>query len=443
MFWHRDFRLLWIGQATSKFGSSVTSVALPLVAVATLGATTFQVALLAAAAWVPWLIIGLPAGAWVDRLPRRPVMVVCNVASMLLFLSIPVAAGLDVLTIEQLLVVALGAGTASVFFQTAYQVYLPALLRPEEVPEGNAKLQGTEAVAQVAGPGAAGLIAQAFGAVLALLADAIGFLVSAVCLLAIRTPEPRATGKRRSGSLRREIGEGLHFLVRDPYLWVLTVFGAVSNLCLIGYQAILVVFLVDEVGLSPGLVGGLIGGMSLGGVLGAALATPIARRFGTARGLIVSELGVAPFGLLIPLAAPGPRLLLAVAGGVVLIAGVVAGNVIKGSFRQTYTPHHMLGRVTVSMQLLNYGTIPIGALLAGALGTALGVRTAMWITMGGLALTGLILLVGPIRQRRDLPSQPPSGHQPPVGNDVTSAVRCPPADPSAPGSPRTPPSAPR
>ncbi|MGW0432752.1 MFS transporter [Micromonospora sp. NPDC003197] len=407
-FWHRDFRLLWIGQATSKFGSSVTSVALPLVAIAMLDATTFQVALLAAATWVPWLIIGLPAGAWVDRLPRRPVMVVCDIVSALLFLSIPVAAWLGMLTIAQLLLVAVGAGTASVFFQTAYQVYLPALLTPQEVPEGNAKLQGTESVMQVAGPGAAGLIAQAFGAALALLADAIGFLVSAVCLLSIRDREPRAAENRQSTSLRREIGEGLRFLVRDPYLRLLAIFGSVSNLGLIGYQAILVVFLVDEVGLSPGLVGGLVAGMSLGGLLGAVLATPIARRFGTARGLILSELVGAPFGLLIPLAAPGPRLLLAVAGGVVLVAGVVAGNVIKGSFRQTYTPHHMLGRVTVSMNLLNYGTIPVGALLAGALGTALGVHTTMWIMMGGLALTGLILLVGPIRRDRDLPSRPAS-----------------------------------
>lgn len=162
--WHRDFRLLWIGQTGSKLGSSVTSVALPLVAVTTLGASTFQVALLSAAAWLPWLVIGLPAGAWVDRLPRRPVMIICDVVSLLLFLSVPVAAWLGVLTIGHLLAVALGAGTASVFFQTAYQVYLPSLLTKEDVPEGNAKLQGAEAAAHVAGPGLAGLIAQAFGA---------------------------------------------------------------------------------------------------------------------------------------------------------------------------------------------------------------------------------------------------------------------------------------
>ncbi|MGH3382805.1 MAG: MFS transporter, partial [Actinoallomurus sp.] len=294
LFRHRDFRLLWIGQTTSKLGSSVTSVALPLVAVATLGASTFQVALLSAAAWLPWLLIGLPAGAWVDRLPRRPVMLACDLAALLLFLSVPVAAWLGRLTIGQLLAVALGAGTASVFFQTAYQAHLPSLLDRDEVAEGNAKVQATEAAAQVGGPGVAGLITQLADAVNALLADAASFLVSALCLLAIRAREPRLDRARRAGTLRREIGEGLRFVARDPYLRVLTLFSAVSNIGLIGYQSILVVFLVREVGVSPGVVGGLAAATSLGGVLGAASATARARRFGSARSLLVAEIGAAP-----------------------------------------------------------------------------------------------------------------------------------------------------
>jgi Na+/melibiose symporter-like transporter len=358
--WHRDFRLLWIGQTTSKLGSSVTSVALPLVAVATLGASTFQVALLAAATWLPWLVIGLPAGAWVDRLPRRPVMVTCDLVSLLLFASVPVAWWSGVLTIGHLLAVALLAGTAGVFFQTAYQVYLPALLDRDRVAEGNAKLQSTEAAAQVAGPGLGGLIAQAFGAVVGLLADAASFLVSTLCLLSIRTREPRMGKAVRRTSLRRETAEGLRFVARDPYLRALTVFGAASNLALIGYQSILVVFLVRVVGLRPGTVGVLVAATSLGAVIGAAGATRVARRFGTGRGMLLCELVCAPFGLLIPLTGPGPRSALVVVGGELLAAGIAAGNVIKGSFRQTYTPHQLLGRVTVSMQLLNYGTIPVG-----------------------------------------------------------------------------------
>ncbi|WP_433214735.1 MFS transporter [Microtetraspora malaysiensis] len=406
LFWHRDFRLLWMGQTVGKLGSSVTSVALPLVAVATLDASTFQVALLSAAAWLPWLLIGLPAGAWVDRLPRRPVMLACNLVSLLLFLSVPVAAWLGRLTIGHLLAVALAAGTASVFFQTAYQVYLPSLLDRGEVAEGNAKVQATEAAAQVGGPGVAGLITQLAGAVNALLVDAASFLTSALCLLAIRTREPRLPRARKSGTLRQEIGEGLRFVARDPYLRVLTLFSAASNIGLLGYQSILVVFLVRDVGVSPGVVGVLAAATSLGGLLGAASATVPARRFGSARTLLAAEMGAAPFGLLIPLTTGGPGLALAIAGGFVIGAGAAVGNVLKGSFRQTYSPYALLGRVTVSMQLVSYGSIPLGALLGGALGTALGVRPAMWIITSGLALSGLILLIGPLRRQRDLPAQP-------------------------------------
>ncbi|WP_433476076.1 MFS transporter [Spirillospora sp. CA-142024] len=407
---HRDFRLLWIGQATSKLGSSVTSVALPLVAVATLDASTFQVALLSAAAWLPWLLIGLPAGAWVDRLPRRPVMLAGDLAALLLFLSVPVAAWLDRLTIVHLLGVALGAGTASVFFQTAYQAYLPSLLDREEVADGNAKLQSTEAAAQVGGPGAAGLVVQFAGAVNALLLDAASFLVSALCLLGIRAREPRDGDARRNGTLLREIGEGLRFVGRDPYLRVLALFSAASNIGLIGYQSILVVFLIREVGVSPGMVGALAAAASLGGVLGAASATFWARRFGSSRSLLAAEIGAAPFGLLIPLTTPGAGLALTVAGGFAVAAGAAVGNVLKGSFRQTYSPPALLGRVTVSMQLVGYGTIPLGALLGGTLGDALGVRPAMWIITSALALTGPILLIGPLRHHRDLPDHR-SGHQ--------------------------------
>ncbi|MFC6879203.1 MULTISPECIES: MFS transporter [Actinomadura] len=403
---HRDFRLLWIGQTTSKLGSSVTGVALPLVAVAVLDAGAFQVALLSAAAWLPWLLVGLPAGAWVDRLPRRPVMLACDLASLLLFLSVPAAAWLDRLTVVHLLAVALGAGTASVFFQTAYQVYLPSLLERGELAEGNAKVQATEAAAQVGGPGAAGVITQLAGAVNALLADAASFLVSALCLLAIRAREPRPERARTGGTLRREIGEGLRFVARDPYLRVLALFSAASNIGLIGYQSILVVFLVREVGVSPGLVGALVAASGLGAVLGAVCATAVARRLGSARGLLAAEVGAAPFGLLIPLTAPGAGLALAVAGGFVLGAGAAVGNVLKGSFRQTYTPSGLLGRVTVTMQLVGYGTIPLGALVAGALGGALGVRPALWTITGWLAASGTLLLIGPLRRHRDLPTRP-------------------------------------
>ncbi|MET7969229.1 MFS transporter [Micromonospora sp. NPDC005305] len=403
---HRDFRLLWAGQTVSAVGSNVTAVALPLVAVAVLDATTFQVAVLTAAAWLPWLLAGLPAGAWVDRVRRRPVMIAADLVSAALFASVPVAALLDLLTVGQLLVVALGAGLARVFFETADQVYLPTLLRPEQVPEGNARLHATQTASYLVGPGLAGLIAQLAGAVTAVLLDAISFLVSALCLSRIRAVEPRPGRPAGSSSLRREVAEGLRFVIRDPYLRVLTVFGAASNIGLTGYQAVLVVFLVRSAGLPAGLVGLLIGLASVGGLVGAALATGLARRLGSARALLVAGALTGPPALLIPLAGPGGRVGWLVLGGALVSLGVAVGNVVKGSFRQTYTPHGLLGRVTVSMQLLNYGTIPLAALLAGALGAAWGPAGAIRVMTAWLALTPLILLAGPLRRRRDLPAAP-------------------------------------
>jgi MFS family permease len=211
--------------------------------------------------------------------------------------------------------------------------------------------------------------------------------------------------------LLREITEGLRYLARDPYLRVLTAFGAASNLALIGYQALLVVFLVRELGLGPTGVGLVLSGAAVGGVFGAAAVGPVVRRFGTARGLLACQFGAAPFALLIPLATPGAGALLVVLGGLGVGVGVVAGNVIKTAFRQTYVPRALLGRVAVSMQIFNYGTIPLGALGAGALGTALGVRPALWIATSGLLAATCLLLIGPLRRHRDLPSAPLVEHR--------------------------------
>jgi len=398
----RDFRLLWLGETTSTVGANISRVALPLVAVVTVHASTLQVSALTAAAWLPWLVVGLPTGAWVDRLPRRPVMLLCDVASLILLLSVPLAAWFGVLTYGQLLAVAVLTGASSVFFTTAYSVYVPGLVTGEQVREANAKLQGSEAVAQVAGPGLAGLLAQLAGAVSGLVADALSFLVSAVCLLRIQRAEDVQPTARGTG-LHQEIAAGLRLVVGDPYLRVLAVFGALTNLTLVGYQSLLVVFLVREVGVGPATVGALLATTSAGGVLGASVAARLARRVGSARALLLSALGTAPFGLLIPLTAPGLRLALVATGGFVVGCGAVTGNVIKDSWRQVYCPRHLLGRVLVSMQVLNYGAIPVGALLAGTLGSTVGLRPALWILTSGLAMAALTLLFSPLRRHRDLP----------------------------------------
>ncbi|MEH6372928.1 MFS transporter [Streptomyces sp. KLMMK] len=402
---HRDFRLLWCGETAGKFGASVTGVAMPLIAVTHLHADTFTVGLLTAATWIPWLIIGLPVGAWVDRSRRRPIMLAAAAISFVLFAGVPLAARAGQLSMGLLLAVALLTGTAAVFFQTAYSAYLPSILEPDDQPEGNAKLHGSAAAAQIAGISSGGLIAQFTGAVNAMFANAATFLVSLLCLSGIRHREARPTRTaRHSGTLVSDIGEGLRLVAHDPWLRTLTLFGATSNLALMGYQSILVVFLVRTVGLDPGPVGAIIAAAGTGGVAGALAARRTAGRVGTARATLLFELGLPVCALLIPLTTDGAGVLLCIAGGFCVSAGVVAGNVIKASFQQRYCPPELLGRLTATTAFLNYGTIPLGALLGGTLGEALGLHAAMWITTAGVPLAGLLLLFSPIGRTRDLPT---------------------------------------
>ncbi|TMR97438.1 MFS transporter [Nonomuraea basaltis] len=399
----RDFRLLWIGESASSLGSAVTGVALPLVAVTVLHAPPFAVSVLAAAAWLPWLLIGLPAGAWVDRLSRRKVMLVADYVSVAAFISVPITAVLGLLTIVQLVGVALVAGAAKVFFATAYRAYLPSLVDGPDLLEANAKLQGSEQVANLAGPGMAGLIAQLFSAAGGLLADAASFAVSAVCLLGIKRKEVVERRPRRR--LRSEIHEGLRTVLNDPLLRGNMLYGCVANLALTGYQSLLVVFLVEDIGLSAGVTGMLLAATSLGGVLGALAARPMAARLGSSRAVLIGKAGLAPTGLLIACTDRGLLLVPFVVASIVMIAGVVAGNVIFSGFMQSYVPTELMGRVSTSIQVINFGAIPLGAVLAGTLASAFSVRAALWVMLGIFALSGLILLATPLRQLRDLPTE--------------------------------------
>jgi len=398
------FRLIWLGTAASRLGSSVAGVATPLVALEVLDASAFTISLLMAAAWIPWLLIGLPAGAWVDRRAKRPVMIASDVVAAIAVLSVPLTAWWDVLTVAQLLTVAVVIGTATVFFQTAWTSYLPAVLDHRQLVPANAFLYGSESAAQVAGPGIAGLLAGIVGAVAGLLLQAGTFLVSAMCLFRVRRPE-RRTPSTEQPDLRREIVEGARFVASDRFLRNLVSHGALSNMWLTGYQALLVVFLIREVGLNAATVGLMLTLTSLGGVVGATVAPALSRRLGTARTLVLCKAGAGPCALLIPLTGTGVRTGLFVIGSALVVAGVVAGNVVSGSFRQTYCPPHLLSRVTTSMQFVNLGTIPLGAVAAGALASLAGVRTSLWVMTAGFAVSGLVLVLGPLRGRRDLPDR--------------------------------------
>ncbi|MFF1945970.1 MFS transporter [Rhodococcus qingshengii] len=403
----RDFRLLWTGDVISGIGNGITTVVLPILALTNLNATNFEVGLLAAAVWLPWLIVGLPAGAWIDRLRRRPIMIACHGISAVLFASVTVAWWFEMMTYWHLLAVALLTGTATVFFQTAYHSYLPTILAREDLTEGNAKIQGAEAATRVAGPTIGGIVVSAFGAAVGLFVDAWTFVICLVCILLIRTREPatvRETSQEPPESLRHQIAIGMRFVFRDPYLRPIIIYGTVLNLGLTGFTTIQIIFLLTSLEVDTAIVGVLIAVTGMGGIVGSLIARPLGRRFGTARSVLVCQLVTGPFVLLAPLAEPGIRLLLFCVGGFVMVAGVVSCNVVLGSFRQTYCPPELLGRVVATSMFVLHSSIPLGALLAGFLGDRAGPASTMWIMAMLIAPCGLILLVSPMRKRRDLPS---------------------------------------
>lgn len=381
-------------------------VGMPLLAVTVLHASTVAVAAITASAYLPWLIIGLPAGAWVDRLPCRRLMITCDIMSFTLYASLPASAWAGELTIAQVIAVALAAGSVSVLFTTAYRVLLPSLVAPGDLIEGNAKLQGSAAAAAIGGRAASGIAAEAVGAATALMFNAASFVASAACLLAIRPAAPPPPAPRPATTLRAEIAEGTRFIRRDPYLRPLTLYGCAANLAYSGSTALVVLLLVRVIGLGPAAAGLLLAVSGFGGIGGALAARRLARRAGSARALLLCAAAGGLSGLLIPLAGPGPRAAFFAAGATTVAAAIAVSNIVIGSFRQAYCPPALLGRVTATMSLLVRAGIPFGALAAGAIAAAVGVRGALWILMTCFALSAALLATPAIRSARNLPRQP-------------------------------------
>ncbi|QFZ17486.1 MFS transporter [Saccharothrix syringae] len=395
---HRDFRLLWVGDTVSQFGATIGRTVLPLLAAGALAATPFEMGVLSAAGSAAFLLIGLPAGVWVDRLSRRPVMLVADFTRAALLLSVPVAWWLGALTLAQLVVVALLVGAATVMFDVAYQSYLPALVGRDQLVEGNSKLETSRAVAEVSGPAAAGGVAQALGAANGVLATGVGYLVSALFLLRIRTPEPRPEPPARPG-LVHEIGEGLRFVFGHPSLRAIVGCTGTANFFGGIGAAVTVLFLVRELGLSEGVVGLLFSTAGVGGVLGALTTGWWNRRFGQTRTIWLSALVTFPFGLLVPFGAADWRLVLVVLGEIGVAYGVIVYNVSQVSYRQSICPDHLLGRMNASIRFVVWGALPLGGLVGGALGEGIGIRSTLWVAMAGQAAALLWVVLSPLRTR--------------------------------------------
>lgn len=428
--------LLWTGQSVSELGSAVTIVALPLTAVVLLRASTLQVGLLAAAGTLPFLLIALPAGLIVDRTAKRRLMIYCDLARMLIIGSIPAAYALGVLSIAQLYAAALLAGVLTVFFDVAYQSYVPGLIGREQLVDGNGKLGATQSFAQVAGPGLGGAL---FGFLRAgaMSADAVSYGVSSASMLLIRAREPERTtaAAGQVTRLRTELLAGLAFVAGNPILRKVAACTGTANLFSAMTFAVEIIFMVRVLHVRPAYTGLLIAIGSIGGVIGGIVSGSLARWIGSARIIWVSMLVFSAPTVLLPLAEPGWRIVLIPAGLFGFAFASVLYNIAQLSFRQSICPPHLLGRMNAAIRWIVWGTLPLGSLLGGVLGSALGVRPTIWIGVIGAWASGLWVLFSPLRGMRDIPapaaesSSGPPGAIPPAARPGT-----PPATTAAPGA---------
>jgi len=420
---HGDFLKLWSAETISQLGSQVDDLAIGFVAILVLDASAFEVALLGTLAFLPFILFTLPAGVWVDRLRRRPILIAADVARAALLATIPLAYLLDVLTLPQLYVVVFLTGTCTVWFDVAYQSYLPSLVAREQIIEGNSKLEVSRSTAQVAGPGLAGALVQALTAPYAVLVDAISFLGSALLLLRIRTvedaPRQEAAGAGTQ-SLGSELREGLRFVLRNPNLRAQAGCTATSNLFSSVAFATFLVFAVRELGLEAGVIGIVLSIGAAGSLLAALTARRISDRFGIGPTTIVAAAVFGPPTLLIAFAPAGTAAIPFLVAAQLLVGfAIVVYNVVQISYRQAICPPRLQGRMNSVMRFLVWGTIPLGTLAGGALASTLGFRETIAIGAVGGGLSALWIVFSPQRHLRAMPE--PLADEP-VVSELTAGI---------------------
>jgi MFS family permease len=414
---HSDFLKLWSAETVSQFGTQVSLLALPLTAVLVLDASAFEVAVLGTVEFMPFILFTLPAGVWVDRLPRRPILIAGDFGRAALLATIPVAYIADVLALWQLYVVGFLVGICTVFFDIAYQSYLPALVERKHIIEGNSKLEISRSSAQIGGPGLGGLLVQLFTAPYAILVDAVSFVGSGLFVLRIDKQEPPVVAAEDGAkpSMRTELKEGLRFVLGNPYLRAQAGCTATSNFFFNVSFSIIVVFFVRELDLSPGVIGLVFSLSSVGSLIAAVVSRRISNRFGIGPTTIAVALLQGPAMLLIALAPESFPLPFLVAGGVVIGFVVVSYNIVQVSYRQAICPERLQGRMNSVMRFLVWGTIPLGSLTGGGLATWLGLRETMVIGSIGGGAAFLWILLSPQRNLRDMPEPFPEPEPDPAG----------------------------
>jgi MFS family permease len=393
---HSDFMSLWGAETISLFGTQVTLLALPLVAIVTLDESAFRVALLTTAEFLPFLLLTLPAGVWVDRLPRRPILILANLGRAAALLSVPVAHWLGLLTIWQLYGVGFAVGVGTVFFDLAYMSYLPRLVRRAELLEGNAKLEMSRSAAQIGGPGLGGVLVSVLTAPVAIFVDAASYLVSALLMGRIRTAEAVAPRDERR-SLRVELREGLGYVFRHPYQRGIVGAVAISNFFGQLVFAILLVFAVRELGLTAAAIGIILSLGSVGTLVAAVTARRVGDRLGVGRTVLVAAFLFGPGTLLIAVAPVDYAEVFIVAAIAIVGYGGTLFNVTMISLVQAITPDRILGRANASRRFVVWGVIPVGGVVAGVLAETIGLRETIVVgSLGGL-LAVVPILASPIR----------------------------------------------
>jgi MFS family permease len=393
-----DFIKLWTGFTIARVGSQITVLALPLTAVLLLGAGATETGLLVAAQMAPSIVAGLFIGVWVDRLPHRPILIASDIASAMVIGSVPLAAALGVLSLAQLYVVSFLSGTFALSTDLARASFVPSLVGRTRLVSANSRLQASHAVAQVAGPSLGGILVQALTAPIAMLWDAVSFIVSALFIVAIRSPEPRRS-RESDRSVWHEVTEGLRWVRAQPIVLRSITAIALANIEWFAVQGVLIVYATRELGLSPALLGialAVIGPLSL---LGAALAGPLTARWGLGPVMIAALFLETLSRILLPLAGGTPMQAATILGISQAVLGLTVPLwvVSSVSLTQALTPEHLLGRVNSATRFVAFAVAPPAAFGAGILGDLIGLRPTLLASAAIAGVAFLYLLISPVR----------------------------------------------
>ena len=396
---HQDFRKLWIGQTVSELGSVVTRTAVPLVALLVLGAGPWELAVLVIVSSTGVLLVGLIAGAWVDRLRRRPLLIWDDLIRAALLLSIPVAFALGALRMEQLYVVMFLESCLGALFDAAYPAYVPTLIGRDRLVEGNSRLATSSSIAEIGGPGFAGALVQIVSAPFAILVDAVSFVVSAATLLMIRAPESPRPARETTTRITHEIVEGLRTVRRHAIVFPLAARSVPAHVFGAFYGVLYSLYLLRELHLNPLLLGIVISAGGVGSLVGSLFASRVVTALGIGRALVGTAIAASMLGVLTPLA-QGPVALATlmvflpqlIGDGLQTIEGVAERSLIQGVI-----PDRILGRVNATLDVVAHGIgYPLGALVAAFVAEQIGVRGAIAIGWAGMALSILWVVFSPV-----------------------------------------------